>query len=123
MVGLPASNDEANATSRAAEIAHFIMGVLLLTPGATSGRSAGSSPHVREGPAANLRRFLLLSKRDEVASPMSDVARDPECPCRAAEVPIQGRLQGPSLRGDTDPVSRLLVMCVNQDLRTAYRAE
>jgi hypothetical protein len=47
--------------------------------------------------------YPLLSKRNEIAPPMSEAARDPACPWREAEAPVQERLQGPPLRGGADP--------------------
>src|SRR3954451_14439585 len=38
-----------------------------------------------------------------------EVAHDPERPCREAEAPVEGRFQGPALRGSADPAGRLLV--------------
>src|SRR5215204_1373839 len=38
-----------------------------------------------------------------------EVADDPERDCREAEAPIEGRLQGPALRGGADPTGRLVV--------------
>ena len=36
------------------------------------------------------------------------VAHDPECDCRAAEAPVEGRLQRPALRGVAHPAGREL---------------
>src|SRR3954447_9914354 len=38
-----------------------------------------------------------------------EVADDPERDCREAEAPVEGRFQGPALRGSADPAGRLLV--------------
>src|SRR4051794_25847171 len=38
-----------------------------------------------------------------------EAADDPERDCREAEAPIEGRFQGPPLRGDTDRAGRLVV--------------
>src|SRR5881275_2449424 len=38
-----------------------------------------------------------------------EVADDPERDCREAEAPVEGRLQGPALRGGADPAGGLLV--------------
>src|SRR3954469_8548956 len=46
----------------------------------------------------------------------SEGPRDPECDCRAAEAPIQGRLQGPPLPGIADPAGGLLVSALFLEL-------
>src|SRR5690242_13181849 len=43
-------------------------------------------------------------------------AHDPECDCRAAEAPIQGRFQRPPLRGAADPAGGLLVSALFLEL-------
>src|SRR5215211_6424963 len=44
--------------------------------------------------------YPALSMRAAYAPPLSEAAHDPECDCREAEAPGQGRLQGPTLRSD-----------------------
>src|SRR5215216_6447157 len=41
-----------------------------------------------------------LSLRAAYAPPLSEAAHDPECDCREAEAPLQGRFQGTGLRDD-----------------------
>src|SRR3954469_19698867 len=41
---------------------------------------------------------------------------DPECDCREAEAPLQGRLQGPPLRGVADPAGGLVVSALSAQL-------
>src|SRR4051794_1042636 len=41
---------------------------------------------------------------------------DPECDCREAEAPVQGRLQGPALRGAADPAGGRLVSALSAQL-------
>src|SRR4051794_27128558 len=38
-----------------------------------------------------------------------EVADDPERDCRETEAPVEGRFQGPALRGSADPAGRLVV--------------
>ena len=42
---------------------------------------------------------------------------DPECDCREAEASVQGRLQGPALRGVADPAGGLLVSALSLSYR------
>src|SRR4051794_39976059 len=53
--------------------------------------------------------YPALSMRAAYAPPTSEVAHGPERPCREAEAPGQGRLQGPALRADADPAGGLVV--------------
>ena len=48
------------------------------------------------------RRFQSGMVGDFVTSG-SEGRHDPECGCREAEAPVQGRLQGPAFRGVADP--------------------
>src|SRR4051794_12860182 len=41
---------------------------------------------------------------------------DSECDCREAEAPLQGRLQGPALRGVADPAGGLVVSALSAQL-------
>src|SRR3954469_15722888 len=45
-----------------------------------------------------------------------EVAHDPERPCREAEAPVEGRFQGPALRGNADPASHLVVPPLSPEL-------
>src|SRR3954471_11293160 len=45
-----------------------------------------------------------------------EVARDPECDCREAEAPLQGRFQGPALRGGAHPAGGLVVSALPAQL-------
>src|SRR4029453_13020984 len=51
-----------------------------------------------------------------------EVARDPERDCREAEAPVEGRFQGPALRGGADPTGRLLVPPLSAQLSRHRRA-
>src|SRR4051794_21826292 len=65
------------------------------------------------------RKFLALTARQAWRSALpsgSGGLHDPECDCRQAEASIQGRLQGPPLRGIADRAGRLLVSALSAQL-------
>src|SRR5215203_5177807 len=57
-----------------------------------------------------------LGMSADFATSIPEVAHDPERPCREAEAPVEGRLQGPALRGNADPASRLVVPALSAQL-------
>src|SRR3954470_20206773 len=57
-----------------------------------------------------------LGMSADFAASIPEVAHAPERPCREAETPVEGRFQGPALRGDADPASRLLVSALSPEL-------
>src|SRR3954466_9677358 len=83
--------------------------------------------HVSTRPrAAPIQKILLAPKRASthvakfwrlprvepagaICASEPEVADDPERDCREAEAPVEGRFQGPALRGSADPAGRLLV--------------
>src|SRR3954447_16270219 len=65
------------------------------------------------------RKFEALTARLAWRSTLpsgSGGPHDPECDCRAAEAPVQGRLQGPSLRGVAHPAGGRLVSALSAEL-------
>src|SRR6185295_15011608 len=70
----------------------------------------GSAPKVQSmGVSQSFGVYPTLSLRAAYAPPNRRWADDPERDCREAEAPVEGRFQGPALRGDTDPAGRLVV--------------
>src|SRR5215212_10084467 len=55
------------------------------------------------GPVAKFCVHGSLGLSADVAASGSEAAHDPECDCREAEASLQGRFQGPALRGSADP--------------------
>src|SRR4051794_14761800 len=53
--------------------------------------------------------YRSLSIRDDPAPSISEALDDPQRHRRQAEAPVQGRLQGPALRGSADRPGRFLV--------------
>src|SRR5829696_2158076 len=66
-------------------------------------------PRTPAGRVAKFWRLPRVGHAGGICASAPEVAHDPERPCREAEAPVEGRLQGPALRGDADPASRLLV--------------
>src|SRR4051794_13132599 len=58
----------------------------------------------------------------DFATSIPEVADAPERPCREAEAPVEGRLQGPALRGGADPTGRLVVPPLPAQLSRHRRA-
>src|SRR3954468_17155789 len=98
-------------------------------------RAAAEAAHMSapdHGPHRS-RRFLLLLKgrppmsqsfwhlrlvehAGRMGASEPEVAHDPERPGREAEAPVEGRFQGPALRGNADPAGRLLVSALPAQL-------
>ena len=60
-----------------------------------------------KGRVAKFLRLPRVEPAGGICASEPEVADDPERDCREAEAPVEGRLQGPPLRGDTDPPGRL----------------
>src|SRR4051812_24633523 len=63
----------------------------------------------RFGPVAKFWRLPCVEHTGRMGASEPEAAHDPECDCREAEAPVEGRFQGPPLRSDADPAGRLLV--------------
>src|SRR3954465_11916911 len=61
------------------------------------------------GRVAKFWRLPRVEPAGGICASEPEVADDPERDCREAEAPIEGRFQGPPLRGDTDRAGRLVV--------------
>src|SRR5215212_5644820 len=79
-------------------------------------RRRGKSRTTLEGAVAKFLAFRLVEHVGRIGASEPEVADDPERPCREAEAPVEGRFQGPPLRGNADPASRLLVSALPTQL-------
>src|SRR3954466_8794379 len=71
----------------------------------------GASTHV-----AKFWRLPRVEHAGGICASRPEVADDPERPCREVEAPVEGRLQGPPLRGDADLAGRLVVPALSPEL-------
>src|SRR3954447_21992501 len=74
---------------------------------ATAGPGGGAG--AGRGAVAKFWRLPRVEHAGRIGAFEPEVADDPERPCREVEASGQRRLQGPALRGNADPASRLLV--------------
>src|SRR4051795_889301 len=84
----------------------------------TNGRPSTVNSTVSSVPGA-VAKFWRLPRVEHagaICASEPEVARDPERPCREAEAPVEGRFQGPALRGNADPAGRLLVFALPAQL-------
>src|SRR5215218_9777510 len=72
----------------------------------------GASTHV-----AKFWRLPRVEHAGGICASEPEVADAPERPCREAQAPVEGRLQGSPFRGDADPASRLLVSALSPELQ------
>src|SRR3982751_6869929 len=71
----------------------------------------GASTHV-----AKFWRLPRVEPAGGICASEPEVADAPEHRCREAEAPVEGRFQGPALRGSADPAGRLLVSALPAQL-------
>src|SRR4051812_41901069 len=99
--------------------------ILARVAAAKSSRSAASierlpgSPYracCKEGRVAKFLRLPRVEPAGGICASEPEVADDPERDCREAEAPVEGRFQGPALRGSADPAGRLLVPALSAQL-------
>src|SRR3954467_7235538 len=74
-----------------------------------AGSSAQASLAFTPGVSQSFWRLPCVEPAGGICASEPEVADDPERDCREAEAPIEGRFQGPPLRGDTDRAGRLVV--------------
>src|SRR3954453_15694508 len=95
------------------------------TSSATSSMASGTIPSRPAKPHPDRLKIMHLSpdrplRLFEHAGRMGasepEVAHDPERPGREAEAPVEGRFQGPALRGHADPAGRLVVLPLSAQL-------
>src|SRR3954465_8218863 len=85
-------------------------------PGVGSGRGT------QEGRVAKFWRLRLVEPAGGICTSEPEGAHDPERDCREAEAPVEGRLQGPALRGGADPAGRYMVSALPAQLSRHRRA-
>src|SRR3954451_22086607 len=68
------------------------------------------------GAVAKFWRLPRVEHAGGICASEPEVADAPERPCREAEAAVEGRLQGPPLRGHADPAGRLLVPALSPEL-------
>src|SRR4051794_35768826 len=61
------------------------------------------------GRVAKFWRLRLVEPAGGICTSEPEGPHNPERDCREAEAPVEGRLQGPALRGGADPTGRLVV--------------
>src|SRR4051812_40528726 len=74
------------------------------------------------GRVAKFWRLRLVEPAGGICTSEPEGPHDPERDCREAEAPVEGRLQGPALRGGADPTSRLVVPPLPAQLSRHRRA-
>src|SRR5215212_371843 len=74
------------------------------------------------GRVAKFLRLRLVEPAGGICASEPEVADDPERDCREAEAPVEGRFQGPALRGSADPTGRLVVPPLPAQLSRHRRA-
>src|SRR3954466_10082297 len=71
---------------------------------------------LRAGVSQSFWRLPYVEPAGGICASEPEVPDDPERVAREAEAPIEGRFQGPPLRGDTDPAGRLVVPALSPEL-------
>src|SRR3954464_13389500 len=74
------------------------------------------------GRVAKFWRLRLVEPAGGICTSEPEGPHDPERDCRKAEAPVEGRLQGPALRGGADPTGRLVVPALPAQLSRHRRA-
>src|SRR3954463_1792903 len=74
------------------------------------------------GRVAKFWRLRLVEPAGGICTSEPEGPHDPERDCREAEAPVEGRLQGPALRGGADPTGRLVVPPLPAQLSRHRRA-
>src|SRR4051794_27395942 len=76
----------------------------------------------QKGRVAKFWRLRLVEPAGGICTSEPEGPHDPERDCREAEAPVEGRLQGPALRGGADPTGRLVVPPLPAQLSRHRRA-
>src|SRR3954453_22821578 len=84
-----------------------LLAFLATLPPCTVAMEACASAHY--GRVAKFLHLPRVEPAGGICASEPEVADDPERPCREAEAPVEGRFQGPALRGSADPAGRLVV--------------
>src|SRR3954454_24366748 len=82
----------------------------------TGRRKTRGAKRDSDGAVAKFWRLPRVEHAGGICTSEPEVADGPERPRREAEAPVEGRFQGPALRSDPDPASRLVVPALSAQL-------